>query len=57
MQAAVLGAGSCGTALALVLSQNKNISLTIYHHNNYYIQIKLLNTLILYRLMKLYYKR
>ncbi|MAO86389.1 MAG: glycerol-3-phosphate dehydrogenase [Candidatus Marinimicrobia bacterium] len=36
MQVAVLGAGSWGTALALVLSQNKNISLTIYHHNNYY---------------------
>ena len=36
MQVAVLGAGSWGTALALVLSKNKNISLTIYHHNNYY---------------------
>jgi len=36
MQVAVLGAGSWGTALALVLSKNKNILLTIYHHNNYY---------------------
>ena len=32
MHVAVLGAGSWGTALALVLSENKNISLTIYHH-------------------------
>ena len=36
MHVAVLGAGSWGTALALVLSENKNISLTIYHHNDYY---------------------
>ena len=36
MHIAILGAGSWGSALALVLSENKKISLTILHHNDYY---------------------
>lgn len=36
MHVAILGAGSWGSALALVLSENKKISLTILHHDNYY---------------------
>ena len=36
MRIAVLGAGSWGSALAQVLSENKKTSITILHHNAYY---------------------
>ena len=36
MNVTILGAGSWGSALSLVLSYNKNCSIDLYHYNNYY---------------------
>ena len=36
MNISILGVGSWGSALALVLSENKNCNISMYHHNNYY---------------------
>ena len=36
MNVGVLGAGSWGSALSLVLSHNHNYQISLYHHDNYY---------------------
>ena len=36
MNISILGVGSWGSALALVLSENKNCNISMYHYNNYY---------------------
>ena len=36
MNVGILGAGSWGSALSLVLSHNQNCQISLYHYNNYY---------------------
>jgi glycerol-3-phosphate dehydrogenase (NAD(P)+) len=37
MDVSIIGVGSWGSALALVLSENKNCNISMYHYNDYYV--------------------